>query len=75
MLASSPEFRQMMAKYAQIREELEPPFLIEYVGKSAAAEAEESEAEGPRRRRAAKPKKAARAVPEPVTKPDRARTL
>src|SRR6201985_2761649 len=26
MLASSPEFRQMIAKYSQIREELRPPF-------------------------------------------------
>jgi DNA gyrase subunit B len=68
MLASSPEFRQMMAKYAQIREDLEPPFLIEYVGKSAATEAEESEADVPAAEGAAKPKKAARAVPEPVAK-------
>ncbi len=29
-LASSPECRQMMAKHHQIREELEPPFVIEY---------------------------------------------
>jgi DNA gyrase subunit B len=38
-LASSPEYRQMMAKHAQIKEELEPPFLIEYApkGKTAAA--------------------------------------
>jgi DNA gyrase subunit B len=39
-LASAPEYRQMMAKHAQIREELEPPFLIEYAakGKPAAEE-------------------------------------
>ncbi|MDR3741738.1 MAG: DNA topoisomerase (ATP-hydrolyzing) subunit B [Terracidiphilus sp.] len=43
-LASSPEFRQMMAKYGQIKQYLEPPFLIEYAGK-AAAEPEESEGE------------------------------
>jgi DNA gyrase subunit B len=36
-LASSPEYRQMMAKHAQIREELEPPFLIEYAAKGKAA--------------------------------------
>ncbi len=36
----------MMAKYALIKEQLEPPFLIEYVTKSqAAAEAEDAEAE------------------------------
>jgi DNA gyrase subunit B len=42
-LASAPEYRQMMAKHAQIKEELEPPFLIEYAGKGkATAAAEES---------------------------------
>jgi DNA gyrase subunit B len=43
MLASTPEYRQMMAKYSQIREELQPPFVIEYAtkGKAAAAQAEE----------------------------------
>ncbi len=34
-LASSPEFRQMMAKYSLIKEFLEPPFLIEYAAKAA----------------------------------------
>ncbi|HEV2215594.1 MAG TPA: DNA topoisomerase (ATP-hydrolyzing) subunit B [Terracidiphilus sp.] len=42
-LASSPEFRQMMAKYTQIKDYLEPPFLIEFAGKSAAADAEAGE--------------------------------
>jgi DNA gyrase subunit B len=50
MLASSPEFRQMMAKYNQIKEYLEPPFLIEYAAKTSsakeAAEDEEPDAEG-----------------------------
>ncbi len=51
MLASSPEFRQMMSKYSQIREYLEPPFLIEYAPKAnaaaeASAEEEEPDAEG-----------------------------
>jgi DNA gyrase subunit B len=50
-LASSPEFRQMMSKYAQIKQYLEPPFLIEYAAKAAAAaepsaEEEEPDAEG-----------------------------
>jgi DNA gyrase subunit B len=49
-LASSPEFRQMMSKYTLIKEFLEPPFLIEFATKGAAAgtsaaEAEETEAE------------------------------
>jgi DNA gyrase subunit B len=42
MLASTPEYRQMMAKYSQIREELQPPFLIEYAAKGKAALAEET---------------------------------
>jgi len=42
-LAASPESRQMMARFATIREQLEPPFLIEYAAKTAAAEAEEAE--------------------------------
>jgi len=44
-LASSPEFRQMMAKYTLIKEFLEPPFLIEYATKTGAAEATAEETE------------------------------
>jgi DNA gyrase subunit B len=44
-LASSPEFKQMMAKYMQIKGYLEPPFLIEYASKTATAEAVSEEAE------------------------------
>jgi DNA gyrase subunit B len=44
-LASSPEFRQMMAKYTLIKEFLEPPFLIEFASKSAAADAVAEEPE------------------------------
>ncbi len=45
-LASSPEYRQMMAKYSQIKEYLEPPFLIEFIGKGAAAAESSAEDEG-----------------------------
>ncbi len=50
-LASSPEFRQMMSKYVQIKDFLEPPFLIEYAAKAAgtvgaSSEEEEPDAEG-----------------------------
>jgi DNA gyrase subunit B len=50
-LASSPEFRQMMGKFSQIKEYLEPPFLIEFPPKAAVAhdptpEEEEPDAEG-----------------------------
>jgi DNA gyrase subunit B len=41
-LAAAPEYRQMMAKHAQIKDELEPPFLIEYAAKGKAAAAEET---------------------------------
>jgi DNA gyrase subunit B len=44
VLASSPEFRQMMAKYVQIKQFLEPPFLIEFASKAAAAEVSTSAA-------------------------------
>jgi DNA gyrase subunit B len=48
-LASSPEFRQMMAKYNLIKVFLEPPFLIEYTPKAAStveAASDDAEAEG-----------------------------
>ena len=47
-LCSSPEFRQMMAKYSLIKEFLEPPFLVEFATKTSAAAAadDEEEAEG-----------------------------
>ncbi len=45
-LATSPEYRQMMAKYNQIKDQLEGPFLIEYAAKTAAP-AEEADAEAP----------------------------
>ena len=44
-LASSPEFKQMMAKYIQIKDYLEPPFLIEYASKTATVEAAGEEPE------------------------------
>ncbi|MBS1802126.1 MAG: DNA topoisomerase (ATP-hydrolyzing) subunit B [Acidobacteria bacterium] len=44
IMASSPEFRQMMSKYSQISQYLEPPFLIEYATKGTQdAAAEEPE--------------------------------
>ncbi len=48
-LASSPEFRQMMSKYSQIKQFLEPPFLVEFAKAAAAetiADEEEADAEG-----------------------------
>ena len=40
-LASSPEYRQMMAKYSLIKEYLEPPFLVEYAAKPEKTAADE----------------------------------
>jgi DNA gyrase subunit B len=74
-LASSPEFRQMMAKYTLIKEFLEPPFLIEFAPKAAVVEAsttEEAEAaepEGAEAQAEAKhARRSARALQEPVEK-------
>ncbi|HEY0757742.1 MAG TPA: DNA topoisomerase (ATP-hydrolyzing) subunit B [Acidisarcina sp.] len=72
-LATSPEYRQMMTKYAQIRGSLEPPFSIEYAPKAAvvAADPEETEGETVGEAEAGKvaPKRAAgRVALEPVIK-------
>jgi DNA gyrase subunit B len=40
-LASSPEYRQMMAKYKQIEQYLQPPYFIETVKKEAATSPKE----------------------------------
>jgi DNA gyrase subunit B len=72
-LASSPEFRQMMSKYSQIKDYLEPPFLIEYVGKAGSEsgqepeEAEETAPEGEGAETKAA-RRAARPLQEPVEK-------
>jgi DNA gyrase subunit B len=70
-LASSPEYRQMMAKYAQIKDSLEPPFLIEYASKAPATpDPEETEGETTGEAEAGKPapKRSARVSLDPVEK-------
>jgi DNA gyrase subunit B len=74
-LASSPEFRQMMAKYNQIKEFLEPPFLIEFATKATPtveAGAEDGEAEevseAEAQAEAKQTRRIARAQLEPVEK-------
>jgi DNA gyrase subunit B len=74
-LCSSPEFRQMMAKYTLIKEFLEPPFLIEYAAKASeagsvkASEEEAEDEEGAEAQAEAKAaRRAARIVREPVEK-------
>ncbi len=72
-LASTAEYRQMMAKYLQLREQLETPFVVEYAGKAAASpdpDPEETDTETPGEVEAGRPapKRAGRASHEPVTK-------
>jgi DNA gyrase subunit B len=74
-LASSPEYRQMMSKHGQIKELLEPPFVVEYAAKAAAAgvgaaDAEETEGETTGEAEAGKPapKRTGKASLEPVEK-------
>src|SRR5271155_1833226 len=72
-LASAPETRQMLAKYSQIQDMLEPPFLIEYASKAAAVaepDPEETEGETTGEIEAGKPapKLIGRASHEPVEK-------
>src|SRR5271155_5794145 len=71
--ASAPETRQMLAKYSQIQDMLEPPFLIEYASKAAAVaepDPEETEGETTGEIEAGKPapKLIGRASHEPVEK-------
>jgi DNA gyrase subunit B len=76
-LASSPEFRQMMAKYSQIKGYLEPPFLVEYATKTSAESAgeelegtefEEGEAPAEVKAEAKAARRTSRVLREPVEK-------
>jgi DNA gyrase subunit B len=74
-LAASAEYKQMMVKFALIKDQLEPPFLIEYASKTVAevasdeAEADADVAAEPVEAAAVKaPKKAIKANREPVEK-------
>ncbi len=76
-LASSPEFRQMMSKYSQISQYLEPPFLVEYAVKGAheptteepeGTEFEEGEAPAEVKAEAKAARRASRILREPVEK-------
>ena len=70
-LAASPEYRQMMAKYTQIKEQMQGPFVVESSRKAAAVEeAEAPEAEGVEAPAAGKApaKRAARGPQDPVEK-------
>jgi DNA gyrase subunit B len=45
-LASTPEFRQLITKFKQIEANLEPPFVVETIAKSASANGNEAEEAG-----------------------------
>jgi len=70
-LAASAEYRQMMVKYALIKDQLEPPYLIEYISKTVieVAEDEADAAVEAGEATAAKPtRKIVRGQREPVEK-------
>jgi len=73
-LASTPEYRQMMSKYVQIKDALEPPFFIEYASSKAATatvpDPEETEGETTGEIEAGKPapKRSSRVSLDPVEK-------
>jgi DNA gyrase subunit B len=67
-LVSTPECRQLLSKYKQIEEYMQPPFVVETIAKSAATasdEAEAGEAEASDGEKAAK--KAVKAAPKRKT--------
>jgi DNA gyrase subunit B len=71
-LVSAPEYRQMMAKYKQIDQYMQPPFVIETAAKPAASKAEtngdaEPAAEGANGEAAPTPAKTAKRRSEPQT--------
>jgi DNA gyrase subunit B len=75
-LASSPECRQLIAKFKQIEPYLEPPFVVEAVVKAAAANdhganpdrEDEDGAENKADKKSAKPAPKAKVAAEPVEK-------
>jgi DNA gyrase subunit B len=71
-LVGSPEYRQMISKYKQIEQYMEPPFIIQAVVKEAAAESngDEAESEAEREEREKAAKKSAKAAPKKKASPD-----
>jgi DNA gyrase subunit B len=71
-LASTPECRQLITKFKQIEPFMEPPFVIEAVGKSIAgdesAEGESTDADAKLEKKAAKPSPKRKAEVEVVEK-------
>ncbi|HTK94068.1 MAG TPA: toprim domain-containing protein, partial [Terriglobales bacterium] len=81
-LVSSPEYRQMMSKYKQIEEYMEPPFIIQAITKADAADSngDEAQSDAEREEREKTAKKAPKAAkkkasPEEVVEKGSAREL
>ena len=79
-LASTAEYRQLLSKFKQIEEYMEPPFVVETISKGAKAEAADEETDGDAAAKKAGtdngPKPAAKKKPEPqVVEKDTAREL
>jgi len=72
-LVSTPEYRQLLAKFKQIEPYMEPPFMVELVGKEAAAsdaeeDSAETEGENPEEKSAKAEKADKKATPKTVAK-------
>jgi DNA gyrase subunit B len=77
-MAHTPEYRQMMSKYKQIEQYMEPPFIIEHAGKAEAAEevaAEGAEGEEKAAKKASSPTAKKRKAEEEVVEKNSAREL
>ena len=71
-LASTPEFRQLLTKFKQIEENLEPPFVVETIARAVVSpngnESEEGGEEGEASKKAARPVAKKKAEVEVVEK-------
>jgi DNA gyrase subunit B len=69
-LASSPEYRQMMAKYKQIEANMEPPFVIETLAKGSANGGGEELSDAEREEQEKAQKKAPKAAKKKAAEPE-----
>ncbi|HJS99390.1 MAG TPA: DNA topoisomerase (ATP-hydrolyzing) subunit B [Terriglobales bacterium] len=69
-LASSPEYRQMMAKYKQIEANMEPPFVIETLAKGSANSGGEELSDAEREEQEKAQKKAPKAAKKKAAEPE-----
>jgi DNA gyrase subunit B len=69
-LSSSPEYRQMMAKYKQIEANMEPPFVIETLAKGAANGGGEELSDAEREEQEKAQKKAPKAAKKKAAEPE-----